>query len=72
MFRATATPGNGELTTGDNLDNTTGNDQFFGEAGNDRIIWNPGDGSDLAEGGDGIDQLDFDGADVSENVFRER
>ena len=63
MFRATATPGNGELTTGDNLDNTTGND---------RIIWNPGDGSDLAEGGDGIDQLDFDGADVSENVFRER
>jgi hypothetical protein len=40
-----------ELTTGDNLDNTTGNDQLLGEAGNDRIIWSPGDGSDLTEGG---------------------
>jgi Ca2+-binding RTX toxin-like protein len=61
-------PGSGELTTGDNLDKTTRNDQLLGEAGNDRIIWNPGDGSDLAEGGDGIDQLDFKGTNVSENV----
>ena len=45
-------PGNGELTTtGDDLDNTTGNDQLLGEAGNNRIIWSPGDGSDLTEGG---------------------
>ena len=37
--------------TGDDLDNTTGNDQLLGEAGNNRIIWSPGDGSDLTEGG---------------------
>ena len=29
-------PGKGELTTGDNLANTTGSDQLFGESGQGR------------------------------------
>ncbi len=37
-------------------------------AGNDTFVWNPGDGSDTVEGQAGIDTLQFNGANVAENV----
>ena len=37
-------------------------------AGNDTFVWNPGDGSDVVEGQDGFDTLQFNGANVNENI----
>ncbi len=45
-----------------------GNDQLSGGDGDDTFIWNPGDGSDTIEGGTGNDTLQFNGANVNENV----
>ena len=45
-----------------------GNDVALMGAGNDTFVWNPGDGSDTVEGQDGTDVLDFNGANVNENV----
>jgi Ca2+-binding RTX toxin-like protein len=45
-----------------------GNDTAFLGAGDDKFVWNPGDGSDIVEGQDGNDTLQFNGADVNENI----
>jgi Ca2+-binding RTX toxin-like protein len=37
-------------------------------AGDDTFVWNPGDGSDTVEGQDGADILQFNGANVGENI----
>ena len=37
-------------------------------SGNDTFVWNPGDGSDVVEGQDGFDTLQFNGANVNENI----
>lgn len=52
-----------DFVLGDN-----GNDTAFLGAGNDVFQWDPGDGNDTIEGQDGIDELDFNGANVSENI----
>jgi Ca2+-binding RTX toxin-like protein len=52
----------------DTLIGGRGNDQLFGGAGNDLFIWNPGEGSDVVEGGAGKDTLQFNGANISENM----
>ena len=36
--------------------------------GNDTFVWNPGDGSDVVEGQDGFDTLQFNGANIAENM----
>ena len=46
----------------------TGSDVAFMGAGNDTFVWNPGDGSDIVEGQAGIDTLQFNGANVTENI----
>ena len=46
----------------------TGSDTAFMGAGNDTFVWNPGDGSDVVEGQGGHDTLQFNGANVSENI----
>jgi Ca2+-binding RTX toxin-like protein len=63
--------GNDRLSGGDGNDlinGGKGNDAVFLGAGDDTFVWNPGDGSDLVEGGDGTDTMQFNGADVNENV----
>jgi Ca2+-binding RTX toxin-like protein len=63
--------GNDTLLGGDGNDVITGgrgNDQLFGGAGDDTFIWNPGDGSDVVDGGAGFDTLQFNGANVAENM----
>jgi Ca2+-binding RTX toxin-like protein len=45
-----------------------GNDTLAGGAGDDTFVWNPGDGSDRIDGGTGTDALQFNGANVNENV----
>src|SRR5262249_21113983 len=45
-----------------------GTDTMIGGAGDDTFVWNPGDGSDVIEGQDGSDTLQFNGANVSENI----
>jgi len=37
-------------------------------AGDDTFVWNPGDGSDVVEGQDGLDTLQFNGANIAENM----
>ena len=37
-------------------------------AGNDTFVWNPGDGSDIVEGQGGSDTLQFNGANINENI----
>jgi Ca2+-binding RTX toxin-like protein len=44
------------------------NDVALMGAGDDTFVWNPGDGSDTVEGQAGIDSLQFNGANVSENI----
>jgi Ca2+-binding RTX toxin-like protein len=72
--------GNDVITGGDGADvllGGDGNDVVTGGrgddvallgAGNDSFFWNPGDGSDTVEGQDGVDALEFNGANVSENI----
>ena len=45
-----------------------GNDTAFMGAGNDTFVWNPGDDNDTLEGEDGFDTLQFNGANVDENI----
>lgn len=45
-----------------------GNDVAFMGAGNDTFVWNPGDGSDKVEGQGGTDTLQFNGANINENI----
>jgi Ca2+-binding RTX toxin-like protein len=45
-----------------------GNDVTNMGAGNDTFVWNPGDGSDTVEGQGGIDTMQFNGANIAENV----
>ena len=52
----------------DTLTGGRGNDTILGGSGNDLVIWNPGDGSDVVEGGSGTDTLQFNGANVGENI----
>ena len=52
----------------DLLDGGAGNDVAFLGAGNDVFQWDPGDGSDMVEGQDGLDRLDFNGANIAENI----
>jgi Ca2+-binding RTX toxin-like protein len=52
----------------DTLTGGRGNDTILAGSGNDTIVWNPGDGSDVVEGGSGTDTLQFNGANVGENM----
>jgi Ca2+-binding RTX toxin-like protein len=45
-----------------------GNDTALLGSGNDTFVWNPGDGSDTVEGQGGTDTLQFNGANVNENI----
>jgi Ca2+-binding RTX toxin-like protein len=45
-----------------------GNDVALLGGGDDTFVWNPGDGSDTVEGQAGTDTLQFNGANVSENI----
>ena len=45
-----------------------GSDNASMGAGDDTFVWNPGDGSDVVEGQDGFDTLQFNGANVAENM----
>jgi Ca2+-binding RTX toxin-like protein len=45
-----------------------GDDRAFLGDGNDLFVWNPGDGSDIVNGQAGFDTLDFNGANISENI----
>jgi Ca2+-binding RTX toxin-like protein len=45
-----------------------GNDVALMGAGDDVFVWNPGDGSDTVEGQAGLDTLQFNGANVNENI----
>ena len=72
--------GNDTITGGDGADlilGGTGNDIVTGGRGNDTallgddddtFIWNPGDGSDIVEGQGGTDTLQFNGANIAENI----
>src|SRR5258707_374932 len=63
--------GNDTLIGGDGNDTITGgrgNDLAQLGAGDDTFVWNPGDGSDTVEGGAGTDTLQFNGANIAENI----
>src|SRR5262249_43504515 len=45
-----------------------GDDVAFLGNGDDTFVWNPGDGSDIVEGQAGIDTLQFNGANLIENI----
>jgi Ca2+-binding RTX toxin-like protein len=45
-----------------------GNDTALMGAGDDTFVWNPGDGSDIVEGQSGSDTMQFNGANVSEQI----
>jgi Ca2+-binding RTX toxin-like protein len=54
---------------GDDLINGgRGNDVALMGPGDDTFVWNPGDGSDTVEGQSGHDTLQFNGANVNENI----
>jgi len=56
-------------STGDDfISGGRGNDLLFGGAGNDHFSWNPGDGSDTIDGGTGFDTLQFNGANINEQI----
>ena len=52
----------------DQFNGGDGNDLVLMGAGDDRFIWNPGDDNDTIEGQDGFDTMQFNGANVSENI----
>ena len=63
--------GNDRLIGGDGNDTLIGgrgNDTLIGGDGNDTFVWNPGDGSDMIEGQGGQDTMQFNGANVGENI----
>jgi Ca2+-binding RTX toxin-like protein len=72
--------GNDTITGGDGADTLlggSGDDVITGGRGNDVallgggsdvFVWNPGDGSDAVEGNDGADTLQFNGANISEEM----
>ncbi len=67
----TGSQGNDMLIGGagnDIVNGGRGNDVAFLGAGNDTFVWNPGDGSDTVEGQGGTDVLQFNGANVNENI----
>ena len=45
-----------------------GNDFALMGAGDDSFVWNPGDDNDTLEGQDGFDEMQFNGANVAENI----
>lgn len=45
-----------------------GNDVATLGAGDDLFLWNPGDGSDIVDGESGFDTLNFQGANIAENI----
>ena len=54
---------------GDDLMNGgDGNDFALMGAGDDSFVWNPGDDNDTLEGQDGFDAMQFNGANVAENI----
>ncbi|MBR0752278.1 hypothetical protein JQ604_08780 [Bradyrhizobium jicamae] len=53
---------------GDIVTGGQGNDTALLGGGDDTFIWNPGDGSDIVEGQAGTDTLDFNGANIAENI----
>src|SRR6201999_3715828 len=69
----TLTGGNGNdvLLGGDGndfVDGNQGNDVALMGAGDDTFQWDPGDGSDTVEGQDGADAMQFNGANINENM----
>ena len=63
--------GDDQLLGGDGndfIDGNQGSDTALLGAGDDVFQWDPGDGSDVVDGGDGFDKLQFNGANISENV----
>ena len=52
----------------DTVDGNQGGDVAFLGAGNDLFLWNPNDGNDTVEGQAGADTLQFNGANVGENI----
>ncbi len=63
--------GNDVLIGGDGndlIDGGRGSDTALMGTGNDTFVWNPGDGSDTVEGQGGADTLQFNGANVNENI----
>ena len=71
LFTVNGGDGNDTITGSDGADRIIGdhgNDVAFMGAGDDTFVWNPGDGSDTVEGQDGNDTLQFNGANVSENM----
>ena len=52
----------------DVVDGNRGSDQASLGAGDDRFQWDPGDGSDVVEGQGGSDRLDFNGANIGEQI----
>ena len=72
--------GNDTMNGGDNVevflggsgndfaDGNRGNDTGVMGSGNDVFRWDPGDGSDVVEGDSGTDTLDFNGANVDEQM----
>ncbi|HEV8378460.1 MAG TPA: calcium-binding protein [Tepidisphaeraceae bacterium] len=54
---------------GDDLINGgQGNDTALLGAGDDTFVWNPGDGSDVIEGQAGFDTMQFNGANINEQI----
>jgi Ca2+-binding RTX toxin-like protein len=52
----------------DFVDGNRGDDTALLGAGDDVFQWDPGDGNDVVEGQDGVDRLDFNGANIAENI----
>ena len=53
---------------GDFFNGGDGNDTALMGAGDDTFVWNPGDDNDTLEGQDGFDTLQFNGANIAEQI----